>query len=160
MVCIQSGVHWVLFSLVFCVFSRRGGRRIGRENSFCGLSLSCKKCYRLNITFLSVLYHDCIKTFCKERHFTQEGKRKTPPYGSPAAAEIKGLGERKSSQNCPGCPCVFCRLFQKRLSSSVCSIISSTLQCRMLHSLSMVLVCTFLFFRNLSSWERFTLWYV
>ena len=85
---------------------------------------------------------------------------KMPPWGSPAAAEIKGLGQEKTAGAFPAARVIFCRPFQKWLSSSICSIISSTLQCRILHSLSIVLVCTFLFFRNLSSWERFTLWYV
>ena len=128
------------------------------------LSVACPFPVKNVTGSISRFYQFCItialRLSAKKDILRKRGKRKTPPWGSPAAAEIKGLGERKSSRNCPGCPCVFCRLFQKRLSSSVCSIISSTLQCRMLHSLSMVLVCTFLFFRNLSSWERFTLWYV
>ena len=115
MVCVQSGVHWVLFSLVFCVFSRRGGRRIGRENSFCGLSLSSKKCYSCNITFLSVFYHDCIKDFCKERHFPHGEREKMLSWGSPAAAGIEGLGERKSSRNCPGCPYVFLSIISEKV---------------------------------------------
>ena len=61
--------------------SRRGGRRLGREKSFCGLSLSSKKCYSRNITFLSVFYHDCIKDFCKERHFPHRGNGKTVVMG-------------------------------------------------------------------------------
>ena len=32
-------------------------------------------------TLLSVLYHDCIKTCCKEIHFTQEGKKKKRRHG-------------------------------------------------------------------------------
>ena len=80
-VCVQSGVHWVLFSSVVCVSSRRGGLRIGRENFFCGLSLSSKKCYSSKITFLSVFYHDCIKDFCKERHFPHRGNGKTVVMG-------------------------------------------------------------------------------
>lgn len=128
------------------------------------LSVACPFPVKNVTDSISRFYQFCItialRLSAKKDILRKRGKRKTPPYGSPAAAKIKGLGERKSSRNCPGCPCVFCQLFQKRLSSSVCSIISSTLQCRMLHSLSMVLVCTFLFFRNLSSWERFTLWYV
>ena len=57
-------------------FSRRGVCDCGQENSFCGLSLSSKKYYSRNITFLSVFYHDCIKDFCKERHFSAWGNKK------------------------------------------------------------------------------------
>ena len=58
------------------MFSRCGGWRIGREISYGVLSLSSKKCYRFNLSFLSVFYHDCIKDFCKERHFSAWGNKK------------------------------------------------------------------------------------
>ena len=81
----------------------------GGKKSSCVLSLSSKKCYSCNITFLSVFYHDCIKDFCKERHFSAWGDRKIVVMGKPCGGRNGGLGKRKSSRNCSGCPYVFCR---------------------------------------------------
>ena len=113
-VCVQSGVHWVLFSSVVCVSSRRGGLRIGRENFFCGLSLSSKKCYSSKITFLSVFYHDCIKDFCKERHFSAWGKRKIVVTGKPCGGRNKGIGGKKRQPELSRLPvCFFVDNFRK-----------------------------------------------
>lgn len=115
MVCVQSGVHWVLFSWVGCGFSRRGVCDCGRENSFCGLSLSCKKCYGLNITFLSVLYHDCIKTFCKERHFTQEGKKKNAAVGKPCGGRNKGIAGKEKQPELSRLPVCFLSIVSEKV---------------------------------------------
>ena len=115
MVCIQSGVHWVLFSWVGCGFSRRGVCDYGRENSFCGLSLSSKKCYRLNITFLSVLYHDCIKTFYKERHFTQEGKKKNAAVWKPCGGRNKGIVGKKEQPELSRLPVCFLSIVSEKV---------------------------------------------
>lgn len=49
---------------------------------------------------------------------------------------------------------------QNTLSSSICSIISSTRQCKILHNLSIVLTCTFSLCRRRLSCERLTLYVV
>lgn len=52
------------------------------------------------------------------------------------------------------------RIGQKRLSSSKCTMISSTWQWRILQSRSIVFTSTFLLCRSRLSWERLILWYV
>jgi len=42
-------------------------------------------------------------------------REKSLSRGSPAAAEIKRLGKRKSSRNCPGCPYVFLSIISEKV---------------------------------------------
>ena len=113
---------------------------------------------------ISRFYHVCIgivsRLSAKHDIFPHGGIKKNAAAWKPCGGRNKGIGDRKKQPEISRLPVYFFVVNQKRLSSSKCSIMSSTLQCRMLHSLSMVFVCTFLFFRSLSSWERFTLWYV
>ena len=95
--------------------SRRGGLRIGRENFFCGLSLSSKKCYSSKITFLSVFYHDCIKDFCKERHFSAWGKRKTAVTGKPCGGRNKGIGGKKRQPELSRLPVCFLSIVSEKV---------------------------------------------
>lgn len=48
-----------------------------------------------------------LRISAKKDIFPHGEKEKLLSRGSPAAAGIKGLGERKGSRNCPGCPYVF-----------------------------------------------------
>ena len=85
------------------------------KNSFCGLSLSSKKYYRFNITFLSVFYHDCIKTFCKERHFTQEGKRKNAAVGKPCGGRNKGIAGKEKQPELSRLPVCFLSIVSEKV---------------------------------------------
>ena len=97
------------------MFSRCGGWRIGREISYCVLSLSSKKCYRFNLSFLSVFYHDCIKDFCKERHFSAWGKRKTAVTGKPCGGRNKGIGGKKRQPELSRLPVCFLSIVSEKV---------------------------------------------
>ena len=66
--------------------------------------------YHVSIMFLSRLYQD----FLQSMTFFRMGERgKMPPLGSPAAAEIKGLGTEKAAGNFPAARVLFCRWSEK-----------------------------------------------
>lgn len=56
-----------------------------------------------------------LRISAKKDIFPHGEKEKLLSRGSPAAAGIKGLGERKGSRNCPGCPYVFLSIISEKV---------------------------------------------
>jgi hypothetical protein len=61
------------------------------------------------------LYHDCIKTFCKERHFTQEGKKKNATVWKPCGGKNKGVRGKKEQPELSRLPVCFLSIVSEKV---------------------------------------------
>ena len=57
----------------------------------------------------------CIKTFCKERHFTQEGKKKNAAVWKPCGGKNKGVRGKKEQPELSRLPVCFLSIVSEKV---------------------------------------------